>query len=361
VPQPISPVRRLVSYEWEASSAAVAAAAGIPESEVIRFDTNTAPWPPVAWEETVLDLPRLPVNEYPHPSNEPLRSAIATRLGVDVSQVIITAGADQGLYLVGGVFLEPGTKAVMADPSFAMFRVASERYGAEMVRVPVDERWDLPLGPLLDALGQPGVKLAWLCSPNNPTGRLIPEATVVAAAQAAPDVVLVLDEAYYEIAGVTLAHLLARFDNLVLLRTFSKGYGLAGARIGYLVGPPEIIAWVETTREPQNLSVMSMAAAYHALRDQAGLDARVAMIRAERARLEAELGRRGWDLVPSQGNFLLGRPPLDAAALHTWLQDGGLVLRSYRGHPRLNDWFRLTVRAPEENSRLLARLDAFRP
>src|SRR6266536_1484869 len=216
----------------------VAAAAGIPESEVVRFDTNTTAWPPVAWERTVLDAPRLPANEYPHASNEPLRSALATRLGVAAEQVVITSGADEALFLIASVYLGPGVGAVVADPSFSMFRVVTEAVGGSLVRVPVDESWDLPRGPLLEAVKDASV--VWLCSPNNPTGRLIPDNLVEEVLRIAPDAAVVLDEAYYEISGHTAAPFILNAPNGVLVRTFSKGYGLAGARVGYLVSNLEI-------------------------------------------------------------------------------------------------------------------------
>src|SRR5215216_5589839 len=136
-PRPREHIARITPYEWEAMASDVAAAAGIPESEVVRFDTNTSPWPPVAWEQTVFDVPRLPVNEYPHPSNEPLRSSLAARLGVTPEQVVITCGADEALFLVASVYLGPERMAVVIDPSFSMFRVVSEAVGASMLKVPV--------------------------------------------------------------------------------------------------------------------------------------------------------------------------------------------------------------------------------
>src|SRR5918912_4183098 len=137
-PQPREHIARLEAYEWEAMASDVAAVAGIPESAVVRFDTNTTPWPPVAWEQTVLELPRLPVNEYPHPSNEPLRSALAGHLGVEPDQVLVTSGADEALLLIASAYLGPGQSAVMVDPSFSMFRVVTESVGASLARVPVD-------------------------------------------------------------------------------------------------------------------------------------------------------------------------------------------------------------------------------
>ncbi len=351
-------VSRLEPYEWEAMASDVARAAGIAESEVVRFDTNTSAWPPVAWEQTVLDVPRLPANEYPHPSNEPLRSTLTSALGVQPDQVVVTCGADEALFLVASVYLGPGAKAVVADPSFSMFRVVSESVGAEMLRVALDDDWQLPREPLLHAIAEPNVSVAWLCSPNNPTGKLLPRELIEAVLERAPDVLVCLDEAYYEISGVTVADLLAVHDNLAIVRTFSKGYGLAGARVGYLVARPEITRTIESVRLPQNMTAFGIAAACRAFADQDGLRERVQAIKQERERLTQELQRRGWRVLPSDANFVLTKPPREAADVAAWLQQGGLIARSYSSHSRLSDWLRLSVRSPEEDDRLLSRLDA---
>src|SRR3979490_181092 len=121
--RPREHIARLDPYEWEAMASDVARAAGIAESEVVRFDTNTTAWPPVAWELTVLEAPRLAANEYPHASNEPLRSALARQLGVPPEQVVVTSGADEALSLLATVYLGPERTAIIPDPSFSMFRV----------------------------------------------------------------------------------------------------------------------------------------------------------------------------------------------------------------------------------------------
>ena len=205
---------------------------------------------------------------------------------------------------------------------------------------------------------EPSVGIVWLCNPNNPTGRLLRAELLEAVLEAAPDAIVCVDEAYHEISGQSLAPLLLEAPNGVLVRTFSKGYGLAGARVGYLVGAPEVTRAIESIRLPQNMTSFGIAAAGRALADQAGLAERVAAIVAERQRLDSELQRRGWEVLPSTGNFVLGRPPTPAIEVAAWLQDGGLIVRSYAGHPRLNDWLRIAVRSPDEDNRLLARLDA---
>jgi histidinol-phosphate aminotransferase len=127
--------------------------------------------------------------------------------------------------------------------------------------------------------------------------------------------------------------------------------------VGYLVGQPEVAQAIESVRLPQNMTAFGIAAAGRAFADQAGLRQRVAGILAERERLSDELRKRRWKLIPSSANFVLGRPPQPAATVSAWLQGAGLIVRSYAGHARLNDWLRVTVRAPEEDDRLLARLD----
>jgi histidinol-phosphate aminotransferase len=236
-----------------------------------------------------------------------------------------------------------------------MFRVVTEAVGASLVRVAVDENWDPPRERLLEAVREAAV--VWLCSPNNPTGRLLSANLVSDVLEAAPDAVVVVDEAYFEISGQTLAALVLGAPNGVLVRTFSKGYGLAGARVGYLAAAPEITSAIEAVRLPQNMTAFGIIAALRAFQDQTGLHQRVSAILDERTRLIEALTSRGWTLVPSSANFLLGSPPRPAADVAAWLQGGGLVVRSYPGHPQLNDWLRVTVRSPEEDTRLLRRLD----
>jgi histidinol-phosphate aminotransferase len=240
-----------------------------------------------------------------------------------------------------------------------MFRVVTESVGATLRTVPVDASWDLPLEQLLEAIRQPDVGVVWLCSPSNPTGRSLSEEFVRTVLEAVPDTLVALDEAYAEIARRSFAATVLSHPNGALVRTFSKGYGLAGARVGYVVTTPEIARTLETLRLPQNMTAFGIAAACRALADESGLEQRVSDIIAERTRLSAELMRRGWTVVPSEANFLLASPPGSAVETAEWLQGGGLIARSYAGHPRLKDWLRITVRAPEEDDRLLARLDAF--
>ena len=174
----------------------------------------------------------------------------------------MTCGADEALFLLASAYLGPERSAVVPDPSFSMFRVVTEAVGARLIKVPLDADWNVPLEALLAALGDPSVGVVWLCSPNNPTGRLLSPDLVAAVLEAAPDVVVAVDEAYAEISGESLAPLILGAPNGVLVRTFSKGYGLAGARVGYLVGAPDVTRTIESIRLPQNLTAFGIAAAW---------------------------------------------------------------------------------------------------
>jgi histidinol-phosphate aminotransferase len=127
--------------------------------------------------------------------------------------------------------------------------------------------------------------------------------------------------------------------------------------VGYLAGAVEVTRTIESIRLPQNMTAFGLAAACRALADQEGLQQRVAAIIEERTRFESELHKRSWQTVPSHGNFVLAKPPRPAVEVSEWLQKGGLIVRSYAGHPRLSSWLRLSVRSPEEDDRLLRRLD----
>src|SRR5579859_4020800 len=161
-PRPSPHIARLSPYEWEAMASDVAAAAGIDESEVVRFDTNTTSWPPVAWERIALDAARLAANEYPHASNEPLRSALAQRLGVPPDRVVVTSGADEALFLLASTYLGPERTAIIPDPSFSMFRVVSEAVGGRVMKLPLDEDWDVPRDALVEAVRDPSVGIVFL-------------------------------------------------------------------------------------------------------------------------------------------------------------------------------------------------------
>jgi histidinol-phosphate aminotransferase len=354
------------SYSWEATDEEVAARYGVPIEAVVRFDLNTSPAPPEL-AARVLTAGRFetPLSEYAPSDYRRLVAAAAARYGVGTDEIIVGAGADEILDIVGKVYLPPGATAIVPTPSYAMYRVITEQRGAQVRAVP---RLHAEAGYAADI---PAVReaarsaaLVWLCSPNNPTALPEPDGAIEGllagfAADGAADAreapIVVLDEAYAEFVGRSLVGLRDRFPNLIVVRTASKAYGLAGLRVGFGIARPEVIARLNPFRPPGSVSTVSVTVVTEALLDPAAASSNIERVARERERLGAALSALGWIAGPSVTNFLLvdlGSVKRAAAAAEGLLQRG-LVPRTFpAGHP-LADHLRLTVRAPAENNRLI--------
>jgi histidinol-phosphate aminotransferase len=353
-------------YTWEATSEQVAARYGVSVDDVLRFDLNTAASPPdVALAAIAAGTFEGGLSEYPPSDYRRLVAAAAARYGASPDELLVGAGADEILDLIGKAFIEPGSVAVIPVPTYAMFRVITEQRRAMIAAVP-------RLGPESGfALDLPAIRAAavgsavvWLCSPNNPTGQAEPPGTISAllddlaldagrAGRPAP--VVALDEAYAEFVDMTLAGLRAVYPRLVVIRTASKAYGLAGLRVGFAVARHELIAAIEPYRPPGSLSVVSVAVATVAFETDGWLGPRLAAVHAERERFATELRDLGWTVHPSETNFLLVDlgSAAEAARVSEALLSRGIVPRTFgAGHP-LADHLRLTVRSPEQDDRFI--------
>jgi histidinol-phosphate aminotransferase len=354
-------------YSWEATSEAVAERYGIPLDQVARFDLNTSPVPPELAERLIrsgrLDLP---MSEYPPSDYRRLVTAAAARYGVATDEILVGAGADEILDIVVKAFLPGGGSAVVPAPTYAMFRILTEQRPASAVivpRRPVTEGFALDVAAVRRA-GR-SAQLLWLCSPNNPTALAEPPGTIETlldglAADAADDgrplPIVVLDEAYAEFTGMSLLPLRERYPGLVVVRTLSKVYALAGLRVGFAVARPDLITALAPYRPPGSVSVVSVSIAAAVLEDPSVLEAGRARVEAERARLSAALRDAGWDVLPSVTNFVLvsfGRPER-AAAVVEGLLERGLVPRTFPADHPLAAYLRLTVRDEEQDDRLIA-------
>ena len=246
-----------------------------------------------------------------------------------------------------------------------MFRVLTEQRGAGVVDIPrrgPRDGFAMDVPAVREAA--PACALLWLCSPNNPTGlaepagsieRLLEDLAADATAEGGLPPVVVLDEAYAEFAGTSLVELRHRYPRLVVVRTASKAYALAGLRVGFAVGDRSVLAEIEPYRPPGSVSVVSVTIVTEALRQPAEMEANVARLTAERERLAAALSAEGWDVGPSITNFLLAdfETPARAAAVADHLLRRGLVPRTFGPAHPLADHLRLTVRSVEEDDRLI--------
>jgi histidinol-phosphate aminotransferase len=355
------------SYCWEATDEEVAARYGLPIESILRFDLNTSPTPPeVAGRILAGGAFDAPLSEYPPSDYRRLVETAARVYGVANIELLVGAGADEILDLLGKAFLPPGGSAVIPAPTYAMYRVVTEQRGARAVVVP-------RLGPDAGwALDEPAVRkaaatadLVWLCSPNNPTALPEPDGVIAgllagiaedAGADGRSPAIVALDEAYAEFADRSLLELRLDHPNLVVVRTASKAYGLAGLRVGFAIARPETIARMAPYRPPGSVSIVSVTVVTEALADPAGMQANVARVDTERDRLAVALRDAGWHAGPSVTNFLLvdlGSPER-AATVATELLRRGLVPRTFpAGHP-LAHALRLTIRDRAGNDRLIA-------
>ena len=347
------------SYSWEATDEEVAARYGIPLDRVVRFDLNTSPTPP-ALAAKLLAAGRFeaPLSEYPPTDYRRLVEAAAARYGVGPDEVLVGAGADEILDVIGKALLPAGASAIVPAPTYAMYRVITEQRAARAVivaRRSAADGWSLDVGAVRAAAGSAAI--VWLCSPNNPTGLAEPDGTIEGlldglaadAADARREVpIVVLDEAYAEFVGRSLVDLRTAHPNLIVVRTASKAYALAGLRVGFGLATREVIARLNPYRPPGSVSTVSVTLVTEALLDPSILDANLERVVRERARLSQALHDAGWSVGESVTNFMLvdlGSPER-AATMAEGLLQRGLVPRTFgSGHP-LAGFMRLTVRDP---------------
>jgi len=318
-------------YVWAPKTAEIAERHGLRPEQVLRFDQNTPPFPGVPQIPLAESFARL--NEYPDGTYRELREAAASYVGADVGwrQVVVGAGADDLILLCARTFLGPGRRAAISNPTYVVYREATELVGAE---------WGGDLE---------GADLIWRCNPNNPTGEVVGAAELVALASAHPDVPIVVDEAYVEFGGESVIPFLADAPNLVALRTMSKAFGFASLRVGFAVAALELSALLEERREPAPVSGPAARISAAALRDPR-LD--VDAVIEERERVREALLAQGYDVPPSAANFVYVRTEEDLAAR---LEAEGLVVR------RSSGGIRITVRGPSDDDVLLRALGAEPP
>lgn len=315
----------------------------------VLLNANESPWPgsgDANW------------NRYPDPQPRALVERLALLYGVAAERVLVTRGSDEGIDLLTRTFCAAGRGAIIENPPcFGMYRVSAAIQGCEVIQVPLAADWSLDRRGIA-AAWRPGAHLVYVCSPNNPTGNATDPNTVAELAEAmAGRAVVVVDEAYQEFsAKPSCIGLVDRFDNLVVLRTLSKAYGLAGIRCGGLVARAAVIATLRRVMAPYPIPAPSVAAALDALDESRGETQRrrVAGIVASRASLAGALTqcagvREVWAL---DANFVLARVD-DASAWVARCADAGVLIRDVSRYPSLEDCVRITVGSPPENSRLL--------
>jgi len=293
-----------------------------------------------------------------YPDQFELIAALADRFGLEPAQIVLGNGSNDVLDLAARVFLAPGRSAVMAQHAFAVYPLATMSAGAECLVAPARH-----YGHDLDAMRaaiRPDTRVVWIANPNNPTGNFLPYPEVKAFLQAVPtDIAVVLDEAYNDYLApadrVDTLGWIAQFPNLIVTRTFSKVYGLAGLRVGYAAASPEVTDLMNRVRQPFNVNNLAIAAAAAALNDHAFLAESFDLNRRGMEQVVAGLKRLGLEHIPSHGNFVTVKVS-DGGTVNRKLLKQGVIVRPIGGYG-LPNHLRVTIGLERENNRFLEALE----
>jgi histidinol-phosphate aminotransferase len=328
------------------------------EAEV-RLNTNESPFaPPDAWREELLAaLAEVSFHRYPDRPATGLRQAVADLHGVTPHEVFCANGSNEVLQSLLLAFGGPGRRALVFEPTYALHAHIARIAGTEVIEGARGDDFLIDPGHALELLAAQRPDVTFLCSPNNPTGRAEPPETVATVSAAAPGLVIV-DEAYGQFSPWSALALRGPEQRgLVVTRTFSKTWAMAGARLGYLVADPAVVAACESVVLPYHLSAQTQAAGLIALRHVPEMEARVARISEERGRVATALGDLPVDSWPSDANFILFRPQ-DRDATDVWqaLLDHSILIRNCASWDGLRNCLRVTIGTADENDRFLHAL-----
>jgi len=331
-------------------------------TNIIKLASNENPFGPSPQALAAMHAVLSDVWLYPDGSGHQLKRKLSEKLGVAVEQITLGNGSNDLLVLLAEAFLKPGLEAVYSRYGFAVYPIAVQATGATGVvadALPADS--SMPLGHDLAAMRRaitPRTRLVFVANPNNPTGTYVGSSELRRfIADVPPHALVALDEAYFEYAGgldiQNGIRWLDEFPNLVVLRTFSKAYGLAGLRVGYAVSHPSVAAMLNRVRQPFNVSSVALAGAVAALDDEAHVSAAVKVAVAERVRVAASLLELGTRALPSAGNFLLLHVGPQAQRHFDALLRAGIIVRPV-GNYALPEYLRVTLGTVEQNDRFLS-------
>jgi histidinol-phosphate aminotransferase len=329
-----------------------------PSAGLIKVDTMENPHrlPPELQRELGERLGRVAINRYPAQRSEDLRAALAVHARMPPGCALTLGnGSDELITMLSMACDIPGAVFLAPVPGFVMYGLSAAMQGIRFVGVDLRADFELDETAMLAAIAQHRPTLIYLAYPNNPTANLWDDAVIDRIIEAAPGLV-VIDEAYQPFAARDSMDRLRRYPKVLLLRTMSK-FGLAGVRIGYLIGRRELVEEIDKLRPPFNISVLNAEAALFALEHADEYDRQAALIRDERERLQVALREmRGVTPFPSQANMILARVP-DAAKAFAGMKRAGVLIKNVSGlHALLANCLRLTVGTAEENSAMIAAL-----
>jgi len=299
-----------------------------------------------------------------YPQREKGEEAVAAHLGIAPEELLLTNGTDEAIHLVCETYLQPGDEALIVVPTFAMFEIYAASTGARAILIPADHDFAFPTERILSQITRSSdrgvratcTRLIAVANPNNPTGTFVPVQDLTRIAEAAPDAAILVDEAYFEFCGETMMPRWRQLPNLFVTRTFSKAYGLAGLRIGVLMGQIEQMQVLRRASSPYNLNSVALECLPEALGDQAYIRNYVSQTIEGRGELEAELAAWGIGYWPSRANFVLLHLGDNCQPFVREMRTRGILVRDRSSDYGCKNCVRITVGAREHNQRLIQAL-----
>src|SRR5581483_11333809 len=261
-----------------------------------------------------------------YPVRDPGEQAVAAHLGISCGELLLTNGTDEAIHLICETYLEPGDEALIVIPTFAMFEIYAAATGAQVISIPAGAGFEFPAGNVLSRITS-RTRVIAVANPNNPTGTFVPASELAQIARSAPDSAVLVDEAYFEFCGETMAPRWRELPNLFVSRTFSKAYGLAGLRIGVLMGAEEQMSILRRNSSPYNLNAVALACLQDALADQEYVADYVEQALEGRKELQQELPAWGVRYWPSRANFVLMYLGEQCKPFIRGMRDRGILVR----------------------------------
>ncbi|HEX6772955.1 MAG TPA: histidinol-phosphate transaminase [Acidobacteriaceae bacterium] len=344
-PQPRAGVRRMKEYHPP-----VAGRDGLR----LDFNENTLACSPRVLDAlhkiTAADLTR-------YPERGAVEAVVARSLGVAPDEVLLTNGVDEAIHVLCEAFLDRGDAMLLPVPTYTMYEVYGSAAEARIDAVQAADDFRLPLNAMLASIREE-TRLIAIANPNSPTGATVSREAIVAIAERAPQAIVLVDEAYYHFFGETVIDLLGRLPNLVVARTFSKAYGLAGLRLGALIAPAETMQWLRRVISPYSVNQLALTCLPAALEDGAYLDWYVAEVKAARAHIAQALAELGLEHWPSEANFILVRIGDEHGAFVKAMRARGILTRDRSADPGCAGLVRITVGTREQMRHVKAALES---
>jgi len=293
-----------------------------------------------------------------YPERGPVEELAAHHLGLKPEQVILTNGVDEAIHILCQAFLDAGDELLLPVPTYTMYEIYASSTDAQVVRVQADADFAFPFERLLAAI-TPRTKIIAIANPNSPTGSVCTREQILQIVQVAPQAVVLVDEAYFHFHGETVMDLAGKIPNLIVARTFSKAYGLAGLRIGLLAGPESLLRWTRRVLSPYSVNSVALAALTAALKDHSYLDWYVAEIKGARARFLDDLTRIGLHFWPTEANFVLVRIGARHKEFCAAMRGRGILVRDRSADPGCDGLVRVTIGSRGQMEQAAAAISEF--